>query len=88
MRIVHDIDEKATASVGGTLYLVERGKSKSRGFRASVLIIAGEDEIHMEGDGAYILDVLKDVVSQLEDCGEMFCRKGKLAKRWVSKVEE
>lgn len=91
MRLVHEIEGKATVSVGYRPYAIAKGYDKSSGVIVDILIIVAEEktnplsffeEIHIEGDGAYILDALKTVVDMIECAAEEMVKSGDIVEDW------
>ena len=84
MRIVHDIESKATAIVGGGPYGKRVDAEKSSGIRTQVSIHIEEDsdkfviaeDIHIHGNAKYILAALEDAAHQLRVLGKVCVEDG------------
>lgn len=88
MRIVHEIESLATVSGGFRPYTAAKGHDKSSGIIVDLLILVEEDriipseEIHIEGDGAYILHVLEDAVRMIKDTAKIMVKEGQIVENW------
>lgn len=88
MRIVHEIKGKATVSAGFRPYAIAIGRKKSTGVIVDLLIIVEEhgiipsEEIHIEGDGAYFLDVLESAVKMIKSTTALMVEKGHIIEDW------
>jgi len=90
-RIVHDIDHLPSVSGGGTLYATPVGEEKSSGFRASLFLSTEGSEpepahVYIEGDAAYLLHALRELVDSLETCAKLWVDKGQMDPDWYDKA--
>lgn len=93
MRIVHDIEAPAQTIGTGEPYAKLRGELPT-GFRVSLtasalgLIPGPESEaIHIEGDGAYVLDMLNSLYCQVQAIGELFVEQGRIDPAWRERTD-
>lgn len=88
MRIVHEIESRATVSGGCTPYVKMPDKDRASGFHADLLILveargfAPSEELHIEGNAKYILAALREAVMMLEEVGADFVADGRVCENW------
>ena len=90
MRIVHEVLGKFVSGGGCEAYKPTKGQRKGRGFQVELLLspedsrdpVQPEEAIYIEGDAAYVLDMLRGAVEMLEEVGEDFVRDGRIVPGW------
>lgn len=89
MRIVHEVLNRAQITLSGDPYSPPKGvSSKPTGFHVEILMcipekgLAPKDNIHIEGDAKYVLDMLKRTVRSLEASGAIYVQEGRLEEGW------
>lgn len=92
MRIIHDVDSRASVvGGGGRPYGMRKDyEGLPYGFRVDELLISvpptfdgeREETIYLSGDAAYLLDALKQAVHVLELSGAFLVERGELAEDW------
>lgn len=88
MRIVHEVLGQATVTCGAELYAKAVDEQYSPGFRVTALVVVEErgvvphEEIHIEGSARHVLAALRELVTQIEVCGDLYVRDGHLRADW------
>jgi len=92
MRIVHDINSKAEVCLGASLTPVRRGEHMARSMKVRLTFLTEDvftkapEDIHLEGDAAYILHALREAIAQIEECGQTYVNDGDLQPAWQEKA--
>ncbi len=91
MRIVHEIDDEATVSVGIKPYSKPVGEDLPTGLKATILILVEQhgividEQIYIDGNAKHILKALREIIETIEECAEEYVKCGELTPDWKDK---
>ncbi len=91
MRIVHEIDDEATVSVGVEPYSKPVGEALATGLKATILILVEQhgividEQIYIDGNAKYILKALREVIEAIENIADEYVKCGELNPNWKNK---